>query len=194
MPIVSSLAGASALGFGIFASGAMESIATVTVGSGGAADITFSNIPNGYQHLQFRIIAPFVAQDGILQMELNGSTSGYAYHWLYGQGTTAAAFSEINKTTTHFAYDHNISFNASFLKVSIVDILDYASTTKNKTIRSFSGIDRNGSGAVQVESNLWANTSAITSVRLRYYGNDGTYGYKNFAQYSQAALYGLRAP
>jgi len=36
--------------------GDFESIATVSVGSGGAADVTFSSIPATFTHLQIRYI------------------------------------------------------------------------------------------------------------------------------------------
>ena len=37
--------------------GAMDPLQVVTVGAAGASSITFSNIPNTYEHLQVRMIA-----------------------------------------------------------------------------------------------------------------------------------------
>jgi hypothetical protein len=41
-----------------------------------------------------------------------------------------------------------------------------ASTTKNKTLRSFTGQDRNGAGQMWLTSGLWMSTSAINRVDL----------------------------
>jgi hypothetical protein len=48
----------------------------------------------------------------------------------------------------------------------LIDILDYASTTKNKTLRGFTGADLNGSGNSNIVSGLWINTAAITSIQI----------------------------
>lgn len=194
MPITKFFTGLSSFGFAFAPGGDFEPIATVTVPSAGSANIEFTSIPGTYQHLQLRMIAPFNAQDAVFRLDFNGSSTGYAYHWLNGQGVNAAAYAQSSVAFIDFAYDHNITRSTTFLKASVLDILDYASTSKNKTTRALSGIDRNGSGAVQVESGLWSNTAAITSMRIRHYGNDGvSYGYKNFVQHSTAALYGVRS-
>jgi hypothetical protein len=71
----------------------------------------------------------------------------------------------------------------------VVDILDYASTSKNKTIRTLSGADINGAGGdLRLSSGLWfATPAAITSITL--YANGGS---SDFAQYSSFALYGIK--
>jgi hypothetical protein len=76
--------------------------------------------------------------------------------------------------------------SATYLSVGIIDILDYASTSKNKTVRRFTGRDFNGSGIVDVGSGLWMSTSAVTAVSITATTN-------SFGQYSTAALYGVRA-
>jgi hypothetical protein len=68
----------------------------------------------------------------------------------------------------------------------IVDILDYTSTNKNKTIRCLCGFDANGSGNLGLVSGLWRNSgSAITSLEL--FPQSGV-----IAQYSSFALYGIK--
>lgn len=174
--------------------GAFESISTVTVGAGGQAIIDFTSIPQTYRALQIRGMFPFSAQDAVVSLRWNGvSTSSYRYHWMYGNNTSALAYSNPSLDSQFtFAYDVNRSFNASFMKVFIVDVIDYSSTSKNKVFRSFSGIETNSNGNVELASGLRVDTAAITSIRLQHYGNDGTYGYKNFNQYSTFALYGIR--
>jgi hypothetical protein len=70
--------------------------------------------------------------------------------------------------------------------VGIFDILDYANTNKNKTIKYFTAWDGNGSGNVQFGSNLWGNTNAITSIRFSF----PEYGI--IAEGSHFALYGIK--
>ena len=57
----------------------------------------------------------------------------------------------------------------SMMSGVLIDIQDYASTTKYKTVRSFSGMDGNAADTqyvVTLRSNLWLSTSAITSITL----------------------------
>lgn len=162
--------------------GAYESIAAVTVPSGGLASVTFSSIPQTYSHLQLRVFAlnTAIPQGGDVYMRLNGDTgSNYNAHYLYGGGSSAAA--GVNTNTYVYA-----AFNAvTNPGVGITDILDYTSTNKNKTTRSLIGNDRNGAGDIALTSGLWLNTSAITSISVFP-------GANSFAQYSQIALYGIK--
>ena len=77
------------------------------------------------------------------------------------------------------------SQTASSFGVTILDILDYADTNKNKTFRSLAGDDVNGGGDIMINSNLFVTTSAINALNL-------TLSAGNFAQYSQFALYGIK--
>ena len=187
MPITKSFAGLSVLGFGILPGGVMESIATVTVGSGGASSIEFTSLPTGFQHLQLRVISKSTSNEDNGDMIFNGvTTNTYAWHSLYGDGASAAADAGANRANIVGLRLAGSSF-ANVFTANIIDILDYGSTSKNKTVRIFKGQDNNGSGIVFLESGLYASTSAITSIRF-------TARSFNFAQHSTAALYGLRAP
>ena len=187
MPIIGRFGSLAGLGSLILPGGAMESIATITVGSGGAANIEFTSIPGGFQHLQIRILSKSVITAGDTgDMIFNGDTANnYAWHALYGEGSVAGADSSTTRANIPLARMVTSS-STSVFGANIVDILDYASTSKNKTVRTFKGEDRNGAGAVLLESGLWMSTSAITSIKITGRSN-------NLAQYSQAALYGIRA-
>lgn len=177
---------------GIYASarppitGDYESIATVTVGSGGSSAITFSSIPSTYQHLQIRIIARDAGGSGEFKIELNSdtTTTNYRRHGIQGDGSTAYAFTSNNNTDAAMPYSGQ---TASVFGGYVIDILDYANTNKNTTIRTLGGHDLNGSGIMGFYSNLWNNTAAVTSIDLKIPG--GT----NFAQYSHFALYGCKS-
>ncbi len=172
------------------AANSYESIATVTVGSGGSATITFSSIPSTYTHLQIRGIARDARaanEDSISIRYNNDSGNNYmGYHEIYGNGSTAAAFAG-NTSTDKMLADRIAGNNAtaSVFGAIIFDILDYANTNKYKTQRFLAGVDRNGAGAIVFGSGLWMSTSAINEINLA--GANG-----NFSQYTQFALYGIK--
>ena len=165
---------------------AYESIATVTVGSGGAADVTFTSIPATYKHLQVRGI---MRSDGTLDgfnTQFNSDTgSNYARHRLYGNGSTVAADANSPRTNITLADGVLTSAGASIFGAVVFDIVDYANTNKYKTVKSLGGNDKNGSGTIWFNSGLWMNTNAITSVKI--FPGDG-----NWVQYTQFALYGIK--
>jgi hypothetical protein len=173
-----------------------ESISTVTVGSGGSATIEFTSIPSTYKHLQVRAFAQsnrgtFGNDDCWIRVG-NGSFdtgTNYGYHILSGDGSTASASAGSSTSRGYFGYA-GTGVSSTF-GVSIVDILDYANTNKNKTIRILNGQDQNGlvggyPGLVMLTSSLWRSTSSID--RIQIYPNSGT----QFNQYSQFALYGIK--
>ena len=179
------------ISLGIFASAAnvsatsFESIATVTVGAGGTANIDFTSIPSTFTHLQIRGIAKFSGGDGLGVRVGNGSLdtgSNYAVHVLQGDGSSASAGAASSQTKMNLGYDFQ-EFGPF-----VLDILDYANTNKYKTFRALSGNDNNGSGYVQFRSGLWQSTSAINTIRLY-----GSLSSVNFSQYSHFALYGIKA-
>lgn len=167
---------------------AFESIATAS-GTGSSNTITFSSIPGTYQHLQIRIFASsdYGSASRSLFVRLNGDTgSNYVRHKLNGDGSAATASAQTSQTsagnlTVAGGADSNI------LSPAIIDIHDYASTTKNKTLRMFSGFDNNSSsGRINLDSGLWLNTSAVTSLSI--FLADG-----NWTTTSTFALYGIKS-
>ena len=166
------------------AASSYESIATVTVGAGGAADVTFSSIAATYTHLQVRGIARSTSTECDVKVQLNSDTgSNYAYHRLYGTGSGTGADGSSSQTTMF--YCGRLPTAASTFGVDIIDILDYTNTNKYTTVRALMGWDGNGSGYISLASGLWMNTAAVTSIKLIPHSG-------NFAQYTQFALYGIK--
>ena len=157
--------------------GAFDSLATVTVPSGGLASITFAGIPNTYKHLQIRAS---VGASGEIQAFVNGDTTATNYyrHVLYGQGSSALS----DSSQSYGLYPAFLPSLGSFVQ----DILDYGNTSKNKTTRSLWGYDANGSGYVGLYSGLWINTNAINSITYSVVGGS------NFPQHSRFSLYGIK--
>tara|TARA_R110002126_G_scaffold265569_1_gene408742 strand:+ start:288 stop:851 length:564 start_codon:yes stop_codon:yes gene_type:complete len=164
-----------------------ESIATVTVGTA-VSSITFSSIAADWKHLQIRGIGHWSGTANTYangQVQLNGDTgSNYAYHRLYGNGSAASADASTSTTKMNTPWFPDDTYSNTFGSI-IIDILDYSSTNKYKTIRSLGGFDGNGSGLVGLFSGLWMNTAAVTSftISLPSY---------NLTTYSQLALYGIK--
>ena len=166
-----------------------ESIATTVVGSGGSSSITFSSIPSTYQHLQIRGFGRTSNTSGVNWTALSrfNSDSGnnYAYHGLRGDGSSAIAYAAASQSVGLTIITGDDSNTALGWGAGVVDILDYANTNKNKTVRTLAGFEENGSGMVELVSSLWMNTSAVTSITLST--SSGT-----FLQYSSFALYGIK--
>lgn len=165
--------------------GAYDALASVTVPSGGVATIQFAGIPTGYKHLQIRGIAKGTVASAALLTGFNGDTaSNYNNHYLEGSGSSAAA--GYNATSAIITYGTIAPTAAtSVFTGTVIDILDYASTSKFKTTRTLTGYDANGSGYIDLNSGLWRSTAAITNITL-----STTSG--NFAEYTQYALYGIK--
>ena len=170
--------------------GSYESIATVTVGSGGAANVTFSSIPSTYTHLQIRCIGRSSAATGFSwsYITFNSDTGGnYASHYIRGDGASATASALTgtgNNTEVRTGEFPRANATSGIFGGLVIDILDYKNTDKYKTVRSLGGVDLNGSGRAVLYSGLWQNTNAVTSIKL-------TPQTDNWEQYSHFALYGV---
>jgi len=170
---------------GTFVPVSFDSIQTVTVSSA-TPTITFTSIPATYTHLQVRVSALTAASGKVMVARFNSdSSASYTWHFLNGQGTTASAGNSTGNTYSRF-FGQNIGTNTTNPSVSVIDILDYANTNKYKTMRALSGSDDNGSGEVALESSLWINTSAISTITISLTDSS------NFSQYSSFALYGIK--
>ena len=170
--------------------GAYDALATVTVPSGGVASVTFAGIPTGYKHLQIRYLANFTGTSvGYSQpyCQFNSDTAtNYDNHALYGTGSAAGA-SYFAAGGAYAAWIPDSAYANTF-GAGVIDILDYANTNKNKTMRTLGGFNRNFNASanelVGLTSALWRNTAAITSIDIK--------GTTTFSQYSQFALYGIK--
>jgi hypothetical protein len=148
------------------------------------ASITFSDIPQGYKHLQIRGIIANTGGLAGFAMTFNSDTSAnYAWHYLQGSGTGNLVAGATTSTTS---ITGALGINtANIFGGSITDILDYKDTNKYKIARIFHGYDANGSGYSQINSGLWMSTAAITSITF-------TCGSGNFAINTRLSLYGLK--
>ena len=165
--------------------GAYDSLATVTVGATAVANIEFAGIPSTYKHLQLRCFSLKSSNPGTyIRTNGNATAGNYANHILYGTGSAAAAYTDPNYPGVVWAI--NDAGTTTIPAIAIVDILDYASTTKLKTFRALGGADTNGGGTVHLGSGMnHTSTSPITSLTINGAG-------ANFNQYSSFSLYGIK--
>jgi hypothetical protein len=162
--------------------GAYDALASVTL-SAATASVTFAGIPSGYKHLQIRAMHLYTGTGSNMAVTYNGGTFANSYsHFLYGNGSSATSS---NDTTGPIISFQSGTTSTSFC-VAIYDLLDYASTNKNKTLRGLVGQDVNGSGIVGLISALGVNTSAINSLTFTYTNA------ANFVTNTSFALYGVK--
>jgi hypothetical protein len=158
-----------------------ESIASAS-GTGSSGTISFTSIPSTFTHLQLRVyggVATTATTSSNLLFNNDSTAANYATHFLYGNGTSAVAGG--GTSTQYGIYVNGISSSPS---ATIIDILDYTNTNKNKVSRSLNGYDANGSGNVNILSGLWLSTAAINRLDIVASQNWGTY--------SKFALYGIK--
>jgi len=161
-----------------------ELISTSVVSGSSVASVTFSGLGTSaaaYKHLQLRVAATPVATGVTMWVQFNGdAASNYNHHFLVGQGGTA--YSGNGATANGTLIGGIAGWTNSYAMASIMDILDFSNTSKNKTTRALSG---QASGEVELCSGLWRSTAAVTSATV-YFG--GT----NIAVGSRLSLYGLK--
>ena len=159
--------------------------------TGSQASVTFSSLNStygaDYQHLQIRWTGRSqVASNGDAgRMRINSDTgSNYYAHYLQGTGSAVqSGAASGDKMENVFAVNGN-NDGASRYAAGVIDILDPFETTKNTTVRSFSGIEGN-EDRVRLASGLWINTAAVTTIEV-YPANGWVTG-------CRFSLYGLKA-
>lgn len=161
-----------------------EAIATVTVGSGGAANIEFTSIPGTYTDLIVKISGRNTNGGATgIYISFNSSTSSFSNKYLEGNGSTASSgsFARYVGTETASTYTANTFNNLE------IYIPNYAGST-NKSFSSDTVSENNNTLAYATfNAGLWSNTAAITSIGFTISPPSQT-----FAQYSTATLYGIK--
>ena len=159
-------------------------ITTVTVGSGGAASIDFTNIPQTYTDIVVKFSARNAADSSQTLITLNGSTSSYTGKRLYGSGS-AATSDNSNTANMNPSSVSASTYTASTFGNAEIYIPNYTSSN-NKSISIDAVTENNATTAYGgIFAGLWSNTAPVTSITLTANGG-------NMAQYSTATLYGIR--
>lgn len=166
-----------------------ESIATASGNS--TQTVTMSSIPSTFKHLQIRMLSRTNGTGtgtSSFDLRFNSDTgANYADHFLFGNGSATSAGGRASATNLDTGYIIDNGATASCFTATIIDILDYASTSKYKTVRIFNASDTNTASVsfrVRIGSGLWMSTNAINSITFT--------NSEQWATASTFALYGIK--
>jgi hypothetical protein len=149
------------------------------------SSLTFSSIPQTYTDLVLVVKASAVNATGNEPLfTVNGdSASNYSYVAIYGAGSSAGSTHITDRTKGELGLRSN-SLSTTGGYISITNFMSYANTTAYKVIMTRSGDAAMG---VELGTNLWRSTSAITSIELSISTT------AVFAIGSEFSLYGIAA-
>lgn len=168
---------------------------TVTVGSGGAASMSFSSIPATYTDLLIKVSGrstrnAFVGTN--LVMQLNSATTNYTYRVLEGiPGISVSSGTQANYTTSAIVVGALSQLNntASTFGSNEIYIPNYAGSAYKSISAEGVSETNDTSNVLTMSAGLWSDTSAITSISLKPFVGATFY---DFTQYSTATLYGIK--
>jgi hypothetical protein len=176
----------SAAGAGGVVAGSDYELIATAFGTGSSGVISFSSIPQDYKHLQVRYVSKNASTSTLINITMNGITSGvYVRHSLYGADTQfGSSSSSTSQTTIPLIESMASSTTANAVNAGVIDLLDYSSTLKNTTIKAFYGMvdTRN---RVYLSSGLYNQTTAVSSLTF-------TASASNFTALSRFSLYGIK--
>lgn len=170
---------------GLVDSGAYDLLETTILDSS-ASSVSFTGLGSytGYKHLQVRSVQTGTGfGSGAVELfaQFNADTSAsYAHHRLVGNGSSVSSNGASSVTAIFAGF-----VGADFPTATVMDILDPFSTSKNTTVRCLSG-GLTGPDEIHLNSGLYNNTSAITSVQL--FPRSGG----SFVAGSRFSLYGIK--
>lgn len=158
-----------------------------------ASSVTFSGLASyataGYKHLQIRIAVRGAVSGGLggFRVQVNSDSSeSYRIHRLYGNGSTVVSQTGSGSYLVFGDTIPNSGVTSGAFATIVLDLLDYASNSKNTTVRTLSGL-AGSSSAVQLSSGVYLNTDAVTSLNL---SQDFNF---DLAVGSRFSLYGSKA-
>ena len=160
-------------------------LASNTVGSGGAATVTFSSIPATYTDLFVKMSVRGTGSNTTFRVYLNGDTTGanYSQYQLYGYATTTGA---TGGNPGDIGYFPDSTYGVSMFGSSDFYLPNYASANHKRF--SVDNVAESNSATVNVLStnaNLWASTAAVNSIQFYFFSGD-------IAEYSTFYLYGIK--
>lgn len=169
-------------------------IATTVVGATPAAsiDLDVSAYAGIYKHLQLRITAKTssgTGSSGNNRMMFNSDTgANYSWHRLRGAGDESTPASQAGSSQSAIDWGfipRDNSGNGSYAGY-VIDILDPFDTTKYTTTRCLWGFWQSSVEYVGLNSGLWMNTNALTSISFEV----TSYSYATGSRFS---VYGVTA-
>ena len=162
----------------------MTLVSTTTVGSGGAASIEFTNIPQTGKDLLVLCSLrtnndPDSIGYGIANLQFNSNSSNYSNRRLYGQGSSAfsTSASDFTYVVNGSGSTSNTFSNDSFYISNYTSAVAKSASADQVWENNATRFD----GAIRAL--LWNDTAAITNVKVNALASG------NFVQHSTASLY-----
>jgi hypothetical protein len=174
-------------------------IETITVGSGGAATVSFSSIPQTYTDL---VVVGSVRSTSTtsntgeydpMAYRFNATTSGYTAATLQGSGSAALSASLTTGTGSAggtYGRMNNSGINNSLSGTSMFSsfnwyIPNYAGSANKSWSLEYVEERNTAASFMELTAGLWSNTAAITEITLGLL-------VANYAQHSSFSLYGIK--
>jgi hypothetical protein len=154
------------------------------------SSITFSGLGaySEYKHLQVRFSArgTGAGYNNALFAQLNDITnSQYVYHGLFSNGSGSGYLSSNSSDAMLLTTIPYIEGTANSFSAGTIDILDFNSSQKNTTLRTFSGRAEGGEYNLSVAGGLLINSAAVTKIKLYPTG-------ANFKTGTSISIYGAK--
>jgi hypothetical protein len=138
----------------------------------GTTGITFSGLGSltDYKHLQIRMVTKLnfnIGDDAFnIKLTFNGvsGTGNYSWHRLYTFGEVRSQASVSAEDISFYDITPSSTLPNQY-GAGVIDILDFASTNKRTTTRTFYGNVGQGNN-VSLHSGLFNSTNAVTSLSL----------------------------
>jgi hypothetical protein len=157
----------------------------ITVGSAGAASVTFSNIPQtGYTDLVLKtsVRTNRASTDDLLNVNFNGVSTNQSEIWMKGDGSAATSG---NYSNLYLFWVDAASNTANTFSSNEMYIPNYTSANF-KSISVDGALENNATlTTTSLVAGRWASTAAITSIAITSVFS------ANFVQYSTFYLYGV---
>lgn len=155
--------------------------------TGTQASVIFSSLNStygaDYQHLQIRVASKTNRADSedIARVAINNTYN--RSHYLQGTGVSVQSGSE---TSPYYrSWFTSGATGTAIFGGAVIDILDPFETTKNTTIRTFSGFENSTADKIAIGSTAYYSTSATDSIKFEAIGS--------WVSGCRFSLYGLKA-
>jgi hypothetical protein len=160
--------------------------------TGTQASIVFDNLTStygaDYQHLQIRMTSRDTKSDTTANFLLRineVTTNSYAHHRLYASLSSLNGYASTSTSAIIAGVTTSANAPSSAFGSTVIDVLDFASTSKTTTTRSFSGAVAANNYLV-FSSGLYNSTDAVASVTILGESSN------SFVAGSRFSLYGIR--
>lgn len=183
MPILGTIASSILKGGGL----AFDSIASAT--PSGVNTFDFTSIPSTYKFLRIistnKTAAPSTIDN--TQMVFNDDvTTSYQFTYGYAQNTTVGGGNTQAGSAFYMRSAGNGGVHNGYYAASVVDIYDYANTSKWTSVHSWGGITTNSAeNEVWFINSTWAKTTTVNKITIGY-------GAGNWLAGSEFHLYGIK--